>query len=57
MFSLCFNKRIGMCCNNFGWTGPVESPIPYSVGMIALSSLWSSVPKKVSYLAEMGGTG
>ncbi|KAI4569870.1 hypothetical protein MJG53_007610 [Ovis ammon polii x Ovis aries] len=40
-------SRIGMCCNNFGWTGPVESPIPYSVGMIALSSLWSSVPKKV----------
>lgn len=35
----------------------MESPIPYSVGMIALSSLWSSVPKKVSYLAEMGGTG
>lgn len=35
----------------------MESPILYSVGMIALSSLWSLVPEKVSYLAEMGGTG
>lgn len=35
----------------------MESPIPYSVEMIALSSLWSLVPEKISCLAEMGGTG
>jgi len=27
------------------------------VEMIALSSLWSLVPEKISCLAEMGGTG